>query len=689
MALIVRAEYQAWVNIVKEVKLEIQYKSETQRDNRSIGLFNDSFAYDPLDEAESQIRLILVHPGSFDDAMECTLIHTSIQNAKRLGFEAVSYCWGDSSIQTTINMEYNQTKYDLKVSNTIEKILRHLRRSDGQVRTLWIDAVSIDQNNYQERAQQVGLMVDIYSVAEAVNVWLGPSDRVTQLAFRVIRDIYNYSEHLCPGGAECSCSGTAHTMTREDYPIVDSNASDLHGKMDKITDFHWRRDPGYPEDQHLSGIMQSHYTLTSQLFQNPWFRRVWVLQEVINSKLSILRCGEDSIPWKELVEVISYTDQYVPHLEPLYRLPRIWSQLGKFRSPSLFPSGSNRGEEKLEATQEPGILDVVLEALELDATDPRDKLFALLSFGRETSSVNDLPELIRPNYNKSTDRVFTDFSRWWIMYHKSLRILSMVHGNPGRTWQGLHCSAVEPPATPRPSWTLGTEGMYSWTTATLDSQFEFRASGDSIPDVEIISNSFDSNPLHLHLLGFRLARIERLSCFPLELGKTADNASLFEVYEKIFEPTVSHGRWKSLRKQEDVSHSRGEIVRMLGEHHRAHWGYEPTQPLSLMKPNPARKNHASDYERYESNMALPCHGSCFFVATDGSIGLSPSAAKEGDYIAILLGGITPFLLREVGVDESKHYFEFVGECFVEGKMHGEFIREQESKGLRPEQLVLV
>ncbi|KAF2726388.1 hypothetical protein EJ04DRAFT_602050, partial [Polyplosphaeria fusca] len=120
-------------------------------------------------------------------------------------------------------------------------------------------------------------------------------------------------------------------------------------------------------------------------------------------------------------------------LEPIYGLPKIWKQLGKIRNPSLFPSSPSTDEEKLQIVQEPVILDVMLESLELDATDPRDKIFALLSFGSETDVSNDVPRPVRSDYTKPVDRVFADFTRWWIDEHKSLRILSMIHGNIGRS----------------------------------------------------------------------------------------------------------------------------------------------------------------------------------------------------------------------------------------------------------------
>lgn len=84
---------------------------------------------------------------------------------------------------------------------------------------------------------------------------------------------------------------------------------------------------------------------------------------------------------------------------------------------------------------------------------------------------------------------------------------------------------------------------------------------------------------------------------------------------------------------------------------------------------------------------LPATERCFFVATDGSIGLCPNGSREGDLIVILCGGNTPYLLRKV--PDSESHFEFVGECFVDGLVDGDFMRRTKSNGLAPRTFALV
>lgn len=62
----------------------------------------------------------------------------------------------------------------MAVSQNLALALRYLRSRD-QVRTLWIDAICINQEDTDERSEQVGRMSDIYKLADKVIAWLGPS----------------------------------------------------------------------------------------------------------------------------------------------------------------------------------------------------------------------------------------------------------------------------------------------------------------------------------------------------------------------------------------------------------------------------------------------------------------------------------------------------------------------------------
>jgi hypothetical protein len=62
-------------------------------------------------------------------------------------------------------------------------------RLDNQFRTLWIDAVCIDQPTLVEKSSQIALMTRIYHRASNVLIWLGPGNQQTKTAFRFLESM--------------------------------------------------------------------------------------------------------------------------------------------------------------------------------------------------------------------------------------------------------------------------------------------------------------------------------------------------------------------------------------------------------------------------------------------------------------------------------------------------------------------
>jgi hypothetical protein len=66
-----------------------------------------------------------------------------------------------------------------------------------------------------------------------------------------------------------------------------------------------------------------------------------------------------------------------------------------------------------------------------------------------------------------------------------------------------------------------------------------------------------------------------------------------------------------------------------------------------------------------------------FVTENGSIGRGPPAIRPRDIVVILFGGRTPFILRPTDVDGE---YQFIGDCYVDGIMHGEYIEGLKADG---------
>lgn len=65
-----------------------------------------------------------------------------------------------------------------------------------------------------------------------------------------------------------------------------------------------------------------------------------------------------------------------------------------------------------------------------------------------------------------------------------------------------------------------------------------------------------------------------------------------------------------------------------------------------------------------------CQPALFFTR-EGYMGLGPLDLKVGDSVCLLFGGLTPYILRDIG--EGCH--QFIGEAYVHGIMHGEGMRD--------------
>ncbi|CAG9978008.1 unnamed protein product [Clonostachys byssicola] len=80
------------------------------------------------------------------------------------------------------------------------------------------------------------------------------------------------------------------------------------------------------------------------------------------------------------------------------------------------------------------------------------------------------------------------------------------------------------------------------------------------------------------------------------------------------------------------------------------------------------------YGAYVKRIQRACAHRALFVTRKGYIGLAPWNAKEGDVVAVLDGGKTPYILRSASVDQ----FKLVGESFVYGVMAGEALQHRKA-----------
>jgi Heterokaryon incompatibility protein (HET) len=122
------------------------------------------------------IRLLILEPAtSLNAPLKCSLREEDLDIA--LPYQALSYVWGarDPATEEPLHVQTVSGSYRLlAIWRNCATALRHLRFTK-EVRTMWIDAICIDQNSTTEKNQQVPLMQTIYKQASRVLVWLDVS----------------------------------------------------------------------------------------------------------------------------------------------------------------------------------------------------------------------------------------------------------------------------------------------------------------------------------------------------------------------------------------------------------------------------------------------------------------------------------------------------------------------------------
>ncbi|KAF2732835.1 HET-domain-containing protein, partial [Polyplosphaeria fusca] len=306
-----------------------------------------AFSYTPIDLERPAFRLLQLRQGQ-GPVIECLLHQVYIDGPDTVPYHAVSYTWGDTE-------KTSSAMVDGKVLGVTENLyiaLQHLRLKDVD-QVLWIDAICINQDDLRERKHQVEHMCKIYSHAEEVTVWLGGATDETDMTMDSLGRLEEYSLM---------------------YPHRNWNLA-------RWTQL-WLSVPQSTKGNPRKGL--------ELLLQRPWFRRVWILQEVANAKRARVWCGTKSIK--------SRTFTLAPKLmnvEPERHCQAVLD---------IMP-GSLREESWWSGSRD--LYNLLLKFKEAKATDPRDKVYALLGIALKSPGTEhrDAP---RPDYKKTPQKVACD-----------------------------------------------------------------------------------------------------------------------------------------------------------------------------------------------------------------------------------------------------------------------------------------
>jgi hypothetical protein len=149
-----------------------------------------------------------------------------------------------------------------------------------------------------------------------------------------------------------------------------------------------------------------------EIFDNPWFKRMWTIQEVVMSRRCLVVCGRFTMPWRSFHAAGDFLAGYLGQRYSVH-----WSLWKTF---DVFPDSSKDNKDDFwPHPQSPGH---ILSAIRRQrATDPRDKIYALYWIFRTLKL--DIP---KPDYTKSVVEVYQDTMIAVIRQTNSLDFLRFV-----------------------------------------------------------------------------------------------------------------------------------------------------------------------------------------------------------------------------------------------------------------------
>jgi hypothetical protein len=590
-------------------------------------------------------------------------------------YQALSYVWGDSSEKVPILVDGKV----FQIRKNLFAALKRLRPRNSSL-LLWIDAICIDQENVRERNFQIQLMNQIYSHAEQVIIWLGDSEDDSDLAMDLIKT-------WAPPDAEKMSMARlleAVMLTRNGFDIRSWHA-------------------------------------VRHLFAREYWKRVWILQEIFFSNQATVICGSKRVSWRELGIVQMKWEELQSEPENFYLLEEEQFKMVQLAFFSAALETISLYSLTLRKVDLPRSLFRLLSTTSAShATDPRDKIYALLGF--EEVSVLDL----EPDYTKSVERVYTEFVQAYLESKYKLDILfqgGIGYGNvepfiglPSwvpdfrRPVNNLHCDQFH-----------AAEGTLAITTISKDLQ-QLTAPGiiyDVITDVDY-SRINEQSPIRTRWLdlalnhkikhptgipqlqaffrtiiaddsgfgygkpGFRDKKSQR-SFFNLAAGMMFQlGAMALETDQSAFEARISSQVASILLEEADyiqrffvwhqqipASMSRQALLApFLGDR-------ESGQDSQIQWPeeHDDKTRGSTGAHLFISKEKFTCTNRCFFFTAKGYMGIGCQGIQKGDVVCILLGCDMPLVIRKI-----EEYYVLVGNAYIYGLMNGEALKDiQESK----------
>ncbi|PSN60755.1 hypothetical protein BS50DRAFT_578933 [Corynespora cassiicola Philippines] len=555
-----------------------------------------SEVYTPLKETD--IRLVYPLPClDREEPVMCRIKSFNLE--EKPDYDALSYVWGDW-------MQHSLAKISgigVMITQNLSEILKTIRAQEiGQISWLWIDALCIDQSNIRERSHQVMKLTQIFNGAKEVIVCLGGESQDYEDAVKLLRHIG--STNLPPGG-------------QYDHELL------------------------APE---RSGV--------EELFEHPFWKRRWTVQEFVLARSGTMLAGSHSIPIGLVERAFERIVNEPNAVSPMWQLFAKSPILDAIRSYILT-------RQHFWSSGFFDLPELLCRFRNQKGISPHDKVFSVLGL-----LPPDHPFFIHlgVDYSKDFLELLLDTAILNLEHDGALNILSHVdqsdHKRLGPTW-------------------LPTYNHKTIPLISCDANSNvFNAGGKHKPRIETIRRK---DSVLLRVLG---CTVEDIASYKSSSFKPRGRLQwdTFLAGQSFYGHRLSNGVRSEIRAPPTTEE----------------------EELALLQ---------SDEFKLWPDFRIDRH---FFFTSSGKVGLGPRRLHIGDIVVIFAGGSVPYVLRrlptpkkfrsksgkypftkdvflrksETDVSGSKCYkscntnsccYTFVGECYMSGIMDGEFVEDRQDK----------
>ena len=662
----------------------------------------DRYGYQALQRSRNEIRLLKLLPTDGNAKLNfiptCQIFHAALHENPK--FVALSYVWGAATDLRVILVGNSK----VRITKNLYDAMMVLRLPKEEL-VIWVDALCINQSDNEEKSWQVGLMADIYQKAYKVVAWLGPARSGDDSVI----------EYLNILGAKAEACGMDHgfepyqdvwqKLALQPRELRDQSRSNVRIKSPAGKILMFPKETLHSLFYSISGWHDHDNLLPvagiKRFFTRPWWGRIWILQEITLPENAEFLCGSKRITRRRcsaalgaycaLRSVLTTISTTQPLSLTSYQC-EIVSDLFQHR-PTIMLSSWNIYRycrfplaALLRATCVGSINLHRHGPHHLESTDPRDKIFALLSLAADREELEKLG--VFPNYSRScketyttvmlvllqrghmsllsfcqTPKIQSSLPSWVPDWSRSTTdMLQDVENDHVTAYPKFSASGVQPSHSKVTAiWREGAVEAISVECHVYDEiikvgSFPGRVSSHEVPleetsswpvkwVVEILRLTYQERQLYVDFSD-RLRAAARTSIGGVGYNKDAE---LVRVGDDRFLDAV-------VLLENGIKHINGNHIKV---------GLRQLLKNGNFEGKLNRKN--SIRSRLGSEIIGKSLGRLPFITSKGHLVLGPEYAERGDFIALIKGSQVPFILRR----QSDGQYQLIGEAYVDGIMDGE------------------